>query len=114
MVSQHWGSRSEPRNKPDKFCYVEFKPNQGSSIYQYRIWDLSSVGLCILVRQDSEILQMLHIDDVLEMNYHSEDTAAPPEPLEVRIRHITLQQEGRFKGHYLVGLLILNAPLPQT
>jgi hypothetical protein len=101
--------RSEPRRKPDKYCYVELKPTETGITYQFRIWDLSSRGMCLLVRPDSDILTQLHLDDELEMSFHPEGPPRPPQVLTTRIRHITLEAEGRFKGHYLVGLLILES-----
>lgn len=109
MVSNPVERRSEPRRKPDNFCYVEFKPADESHIYQFRIWDLSFKGMCLLVRADSDILNRLKIDDVLEMTYYPEDSHQPPQILKTQIRHITLEKEGRFKGHYLMGLLILES-----
>ncbi len=105
MVSHSGKERSDPRREADSFCHVEFKPAWANHIYQCRIWNLSAKGMGILVRENSEILDHLKIDDVLEMRYHSEGAT---QLLKTKIQHITMQDKGRFKGHFLVGLLVLG------
>ena len=64
--------------------------------------------MAILVRHDSEVLKHLRIGDILEMKYYTSDTSVPPEHLRTQIKHITKDEDGRFKDHSLVGLEILG------
>lgn len=99
--------RGEPRTRIDEVCIVELAYSTPPFIYMFKIWNLSSKGTCIVVRDDSEVLKQVKVGDVLEMKYYKTDTSSPPEYLETEIKHIT-KDEGRFKNHTLVGLQIIE------
>jgi hypothetical protein len=98
--------RAEKRLPADRYYSVQFSVSGLKSHYQFKTWNISQKGLCILVKQDSAILEHLHAGDVLEMTYYASDPVGTQERLKTRIQHITLNDSGRFKGHYLVGLSI--------
>jgi hypothetical protein len=100
--------RSEKRQPPDKYYSVQFSLKNLASIYQFRIWDTSPHGLCILVNDDSDVLSHMKVGDVIEMKYYVSEKPGTTEDLKTEVRHITKQEEGRFKGHCFVGLLILD------
>jgi hypothetical protein len=105
--------RSESRKKVDQYFSVEFLVGSAETIYQFRIWDLSPQGLCVLVKKDSDLLQYLKVGQNWNMKYYRGDASKPAEYLRTEIRHITKDESGRFKNHYLVGLCILDsAPFP--
>jgi hypothetical protein len=97
--------RSEPREKLDQYYSVEISVRGIAYNYQFRIWNRSSKGLCVVVREDSALLEHLNVGDVLDMKYYSADAAHPTEFLKTEVRHIT-KDFGPFKGHYLVGISI--------
>lgn len=99
--------RAESRTELEKYHSVEFRVSEQGALYQFKIWNMSSRGLCLLVRQDSEILKDLEVGTILDMKYYTTDFSQPPEELMTQIKHITKEPEGRFKGHFLVGLQIL-------
>jgi hypothetical protein len=106
--------RSESRKEVDQYYSVEFTINGLDLSYQFRIWNAASKSMCVLVREDSEILPQLKVGEVFNMKYYASNSFYPPEHLETAIRHITKDDQGRFKGHYLVGLEILeNRPNEQ-
>ena len=100
--------RTEPRRAPDKYHSVEIPVKGLPCTYQFKIWDRSSKGLCVAVREDSEFLKYLKVGDVFDMKYYGEDPREAAECLKTEVRHITKDEEGRFKGHYLVGISILG------
>lgn len=100
--------RSEPRNITDKYFSVEFPVKELGSLYQCKIWDLSTKGMCVLVKEDSDVLRHLRVGDTLEMKYYPTESLSPVECLRTEIRHISRDSQGRFKKHYLVGLSILE------
>ncbi len=102
------GKRATPRTIIDKFASVEFSLTGQYFRYQYRIRDISPAGLCILVKEDSPILDHIKPGDIMNMNYYPINTKCPSEHLKTEIRHITKDEQGRFKGHYMVGLKILE------
>jgi hypothetical protein len=100
--------RSEPRTEIEKYHSVEFHISDLDFLYQFKIWNMSSKGMCLLVREDSDVLKYLEVGNVLDMKFYTTDFSMPPENLKIQIKHITKDEQGRFKGHYLVGLLVLE------
>lgn len=102
------GRRSEPRSFTDQYHCVEFQIYSIGSFYQFKIWDISSKGMCILVKENSAVMNHIKIDDIIEMKYYPKESSASIEEIKTQIRHITKSEQGRFKGHYLVGLSVLD------
>ena len=100
--------RSEPRDIVDKFYSVEFALKGIDFVYQFKIWNISSKGMCVLIKEDSDVLKHLKAGDIVDMKYYTSDSLAPTEHLQTEIKHITKDEEGRFRGHCLVGLSILG------
>ena len=100
--------RSEPRSIIDQYYSVEFSLSGCSFVYQFKIWNISSKGICVLVKEDSDLLNHVKVGDILNLKYYPADSSQPGELLETEIKHITKDEQGRFKGVYLVGLSILE------
>jgi hypothetical protein len=100
--------RSEARNSPEKYHSAEFRLDASSCLYQSKIWNVSSKGMCLLVREDSEVLGNLEVGKVLEVKYYPNDLSQPAETLKTKIAHVTRESQGRFKNHFLIGLLIVS------
>ena len=99
--------RAETRVKLEKMHSVELKlPNL--PIYVFKLKDTSSNGICFLVKADSDILNHIQEGQILDLKYHTEDTAKPPEAFSSEIKHITKMDKGPYKDHRLVGLTILE------
>jgi hypothetical protein len=99
--------RFETRSRVDQYDSVEFSVNGLEHLYQFRIWDISPSGMGVLVKEGSEVLKHLKVGDILNMKYYREESLDQPEYLRTKIKHITKDDRGRFKGSYLVGLSIL-------
>lgn len=102
------GRRSEPRSIVEQYHCVEFQINSVGSFYQFKIWDISNRGICILVKEESAVINHFKVDDIIEMKYYPTQPSGSIENIKTKIRHITKNEQGRFKGHYLVGLSILG------
>ncbi|SPD76121.1 conserved hypothetical protein [uncultured Desulfobacterium sp.] len=100
--------RSGPRKVVDKYYSVEFSIGEFSLCYQFRIWNMSEQGMCLLVKEDSDVLRYITVGDVLDMKYHGLKTKEPAEYFKTKIEHITKTDEGRYVGHYLVGISIVG------
>jgi len=100
--------RSEPRLAPDQYHSVEIPIKGIPYTYQFKIWDRSSKGFCVVVKKDSDFLKYMKVGDIFDMKYYGEDPREPAELLKTEIMHITKDDEGRFKEHYLVGIPILG------
>ena len=93
----------------DQYNSVEFSSDKLSVAYQFKIWNIKPMPMCILVREDSNILSQIKVGDILNMKYNNHrNSGDPSEYLDTAIRHIIKKDRGRFKGHYLVGLEILE------
>lgn len=101
--------RADTRKPPEKYYSVQFSVKDLGYFYQFKIWDVSSRGMCILVGEKSSVVGHLHVGDVIKMQYYLSESMGSTEEFETEINHITKNDQGRFKGHYLVGLSILNA-----
>ena len=108
MISDGNEKRREPRTEADKYYSVELSSPDASLRYQFKIWNLSSSGICIVVKEDSDLLKHLEVGNILDMKYYTTDEPYSTECLKTQIKHITKDKEGRFKNHALVGLLILE------
>lgn len=100
--------RSEPRQELEQYHSVEFKVTEQGYLYQFKIWNVSDRGMCLLVRDDSEILNDIAVGDILDMKYYTTDFSRPAQKLKTQIKHITKEDHGRFKGHHLLGLHIIK------
>lgn len=105
--------RSEPRTIVDLYYSVEFSIDGLDLIYQFIIYDISQRGICILVKEDSPVLREMSVGDIFNMKYYPIKLLGPTEYLKTEIRHITKEQSGRYKNHYLVGLCVKEKlPIP--
>jgi len=99
--------RSEIRGPSEKFHSVELKL-ASLPIYVFKLKDISSNGACFLVKEGSAILKHLKVGQLLNIRYNTEDEMGPSEVFKSEIKHITRALERPFKGHYLVGIMILE------
>ena len=99
--------RSEARKLIDRYFSVEFSKKGLDAIYQFKIWNTANMSMCVLVKEDSAILPRLKVGDTLDMKFYSGESDYPTNSIKTSIRHIS-KDEGRFRGHYLVALEILE------
>lgn len=93
-----------------KFHSVEIKLDAPLPIYQFNLRDISENGVCILVKDDSPILAHLKVGQELTLKYYALDESKNNIVKEVKtkIRHITKGEPGNYKGHYMVGVMIIE------
>ena len=100
--------RSEPRRILDQYFSVEFSVSSTLPVHQFKVRDISPTGIGILVNESSAILDHLEVGNVLEMKYNPRNSSDLPEYLKTEISHITKMEQGQYKGHYLIGMLIVE------
>ena len=106
--------RSEGRTLIDRYYSVEFSKKGLDAIYHFRIWNISTKGICIVVKEDSALMGHLKVGDILDMKYYPSDESGPVEHKKTEITHITKNAHGRFKGHFLVGLSMISQLSPSS
>lgn len=105
---RHSDFNNQPEGKTDQLYSAEFFIEGLNVCYQFRIWKSNSSSLALLVKEDSDILKRLKVGDMLSVKYYSENSGYPSESKATAIRHITREEQGPLRGHYLVGLEILE------
>jgi len=100
--------RRDPRKIIDEFHSVEFSARNIDVSHHFKIWNLSLRGICVLVKEGASILKHLKVGDILDMKYYKPESPEPSDYIKTEIRHITREEQGRFRGHYLVGLSLLE------
>lgn len=99
--------RSETRTSDPRYYSVQFTTQGLDSFYQFKLWNISPKGMCILVNENSEVLNHLNVGDIIQMTYYLTDSQGAFEKLKTQIKHITKNEDGRFQGHCLIGLAII-------
>jgi len=109
--------RSEVRQIVDRYFSVEFSVPGLDLVYQFKLWDISEKGMCILIREDSDVIPRLKEGDTISMDYQYENDPAGRDRIDTEVIHITPCHDGKYRGHCMVGLRILKGvsnPLTKT
>jgi hypothetical protein len=86
----------------DQYQRVEILLDSVGVPYCFRIWHIHPHSNVILVKEDSDIVAHLQVGGRLKMKYYSPGEAFGVK--ETSIKRITREEQGRFKGHFLVDL----------
>ena len=104
MGSSETDRRTESRRIVDEYYSVEFSLSGIEMTYQFKIWNISTKGLCLVVRPESELLRHLKAGETIQMKFYREIASKPADFINTKIHHITKDDTGKFRGHYLIGL----------
>ena len=100
------GRTPKLRNMLKKYHSVEFYLKGVDEAYLFKLRDIPSSGLCILVKEDSLVLNKLNIGDILNMEYNPPESSDSPKVFKTRVR--SKISYNRSTGHSLVGLSIID------
>ena len=90
----------------DQYYSVEFSLEGLHYLHQFKIWTLAKSSMCVLVRDDSEILGFLNVGDIIKMKFYRMGKLPAADLLDTEIRLIDKAEQGRYRGHYIIGLAI--------
>lgn len=77
--------------------------------YQLKLQDVSPGGAGVIVRPDSKFLSMVTIGQELNLRLLSpSNSEIITGDYKARVEHITELREGRYAGHFVVGLSMLK------
>jgi hypothetical protein len=99
--------RTTKRVVPTGLNIAEIKLT-GIPLYQFKLKDISDKGASILVKENSGMIKHLEVGQSLEIKLQSDSRADLNGYFEAQIKHITKIEDGRYKGHYLIGVHILT------
>ncbi len=77
--------------------------------HQFRIWNGEPCSMFVLVKHSSEIMNRFKVGEVVKMKYYTNDSGCPTKLMDTKIQQITKEEQGRFRGHYVVGLALAEA-----
>jgi hypothetical protein len=97
---------SESRNMLKKYYSVQFHLSGMDEVYLFKLRDIPLNGLCILVKEDSPVLNKLKIGDILNMEYNPPESSDSPKLLKTQVASKISYE--RSTGHSLVGLSIID------
>lgn len=109
MMQNQQEKRAETRELLDQFYSIEFLIKETGEVYQFKLRDISTQGLGILVREDSRVLQSLKVGDTLAVQYNPPRSSDAASILETRIRHIANKEQGAPDGHFVIGLEVISS-----
>ena len=92
----------------DRFHCVEIDLGPPVPIYQFRARNISGHSASVLVKEGSSILKSLTIGRKLKMNYWTGEFLGETKTWHAQINHITKQNNGALKGHFLVDFSIMD------
>ena len=101
--------RSEPRRKSKQYYSAEFTIEGLDIAYQFKLMNFAPSSMAVLVKENSDILNRIRVGDTLDVKYYSVEPSSSFENLTTTIRHITRNDQGRLKGHVLIGLEIIDS-----
>jgi hypothetical protein len=100
--------KSQGKEIAKQYCSAEFLIDGLELPYQFRIQDISAPCLYVLVKENSDIVSRLKVGETLNVKYYSASSSPNKGYQKTAVRQITKNDQGRLKGHYLVGLEILE------
>ena len=92
----------------EQYFSVEIPVYRLNTVYQFKIWDIESGALSILIKESSDLLNWLKTGDRLKMRYYSHDPGNPYQDLYSELTYLHRQDFGRLRGHYLGGIEIME------
>lgn len=108
LMDNLWKQKLKTNVFSGKFYSVEFGVDGIKHSYQFKLWNGCSGKNFVLVKENSKIIEKLQAGDIFNMKYHSINANSPSELIDTEITDITIEKNGRFKGHYLMELAPLN------
>ena len=106
-IAQDRGSK--PARRLGKYHSVEFSLEGFEYAHQFRIWNSEPASMFVLVKQSSVVLKRLKVGDMMKMKYYSHDSLPQAEYMDTKICHIIREDQGKFRGHCLIGLVVAEA-----
>jgi hypothetical protein len=101
--------RSGPRKQVDQYYNVEFLVDGLDVTHQVKIWNKATKSIFLVVKENSDILPRLKVGETLKMIHCPIHSVYLFVYVEAVVRHITKEDQGQLKDHYLVDLEILKS-----
>jgi hypothetical protein len=93
----------------ERYHCVELSIEGLKCTHQFRLWNSDRASAFVLVKQNSDLLTRLKVGDMMKMKYYTKDSLPKAEYMNTTISHITREDQGKFRGHCLIGLAASEA-----
>ncbi|MBT8331228.1 MAG: hypothetical protein KJP06_02765 [Deltaproteobacteria bacterium] len=94
--------------KTDGHLRAEIKISCNDLGYQFKLQEIDDQQGCFFINANSAVLNILDVGTVLDMKYWTAEKIRLVKYVRAQIKNITRQKHEPFKGHYKVGLSILQ------
>ena len=107
-VTETVESKPEPHRQAVKNPYYSVEVSLNGLSRQFKLRNMPSTFMSILVKEGSDILASLKSGDILNMRYYTLNSNYPSRDLDTKVKDITKNEQGKFKGHYMIALEIVK------
>jgi hypothetical protein len=94
--------------KTDVHLRAEIKISRNDLGYQFKLQEIDDHQGCFFINENSAVLNILDVGTVLDMKYWTAEKIRLVKYVRAQIKNITRQKHKPFRGHYKVGLSILQ------
>ena len=77
--------------------------------HHFRIWNGEPCSMFVLVKHSSEIVDRFKVGQVVKMKYYAYGADCRTKMMDTKIQQIIKEEQGRFRGHYVVGLALAES-----
>jgi len=109
MFTRKSRDKTPGQNEHGEFESVEVSFDGIECSHQFRIWNGEPCSMFVLVKHSSEIMHHFKVGEVLKMKYYTNDSGCRTKFMNTKIQQITKEEQGRFRGHYVVGLALAES-----
>jgi hypothetical protein len=108
IVSNRFENKYRHLRKADGHLRAEIKISRNDLGYQFKLQEMDDHQGCFFINENSAVLSILNVGTVLDMKYWTAEKIRLVKYVRAQIKDITKQKHEPFKGHYKVGLSILQ------
>ena len=108
IASNRFENKYRHLRKTDGHLRAEIKISRNDLGYQFKLQEIDDRQGCFFVNENSAVLNILDVGTVLDMKYWNAEKIRLVKYVRAQIKNITRQKNEPFKGHYKVGLSILQ------
>jgi len=77
--------------------------------HQFRIWSGDPHSMFVLVKHSPEIMDRFKVGEVVKMKDYTHGSDCRTKMMDTKIQQIIKEDQGRFRGHYVVGLALAES-----
>jgi hypothetical protein len=109
MITDSHACVPESRVQAPPFHSVEFSIDGLDFAYQFKLWNIDSGAMHIIIKEDSALINKIQTGYRFSSKYYSDNETYPVAQLDTEVSRVIKAEDGKFKGHYIVGLSIANS-----